>query len=255
MADLVWVVMNYGKHSHCLLVHTLTRENPTMPVKRTYADHGDACAAAHGMELIGDRWTHPVLRELLLGPKRFGELQTSVRGITPAVLSARLRELEASGLVEKVVLPPPARVAAYAASAWARDLLPIFEDLARWAHRSPTWLPEGKGLTPDAAVQSMLTMAPATAFDPPLLVELHLRDARVPEAEGYAYALRWSERLAIVHGTQPDAAASVSGDSTTWIGVLYQGVPLDRVVVEGDVEVVQRLVGAWVTAAPPPAPA
>lgn len=110
-----------------------------MPVKRTYADHGDACAAAHAMELIGDRWTHPVLRELMLGPKRFGELESSVRGITPAVLSARLRELEASGLVEKVVLPPPARVAAYGVTAWARDLQPIFEQLALWAHRSPTW--------------------------------------------------------------------------------------------------------------------
>lgn len=223
-----------------------------MPVKRTYADHGDACAAAHAMELIGDRWTHPLLRELLLGPKRFGELEVSVRGITPAVLSARLRELEASGLVEKVVLPPPARVAAYAATAWARDLLPIFEDLARWAHRSSAWSPEGKGLTPDAAVQSMMTMAPPIALDPPLRLELHLHDARVPDAEAYSYALRWDDRLTIVRGTQPDAAASVSGDSTTWIGVLYQGVPLNQMAVEGDVEVVQCLIGAWVTAAPPP---
>lgn len=225
-----------------------------MPVKRTYADHGDACAAAHAMELIGDRWTHPVLRELMLGPKRFGELESSVRGITPAVLSARLRELEASGLVEKVVLPPPARVAAYGVTAWARDLQPIFEQLALWAHRSPTWSPEGKGLTPDGAVQSMLTMAPDRGFDPPLEVELHLHDARVPGDEGYTYALAWSDRLTIGRGTQPDAAASVSGDSTTWIGVLYQGVPLDQVAVEGDVEVVRRLAGAWLTAAPPPAP-
>ena len=147
-----------------------------MPVKRSYADHGDACAAAHGMELIGDRWTHPVLRELMLAPKRFGELEASVRGITPAVLSARLRELEASGLVRKVVLPPPARVAAYELTAWARQLQPIFEDLARWAHGSPTWQPVGKGLTPDGAVQSMLTMAPAIALDPPLALGLHLRE-------------------------------------------------------------------------------
>lgn len=219
-----------------------------MPAKRTYADHGDACAAAHGMELIGDRWTHPVLRELLLGPKRFGELETAVRGITPAVLSARLRELEASGLVEKVVLPPPARVAAYAATAWAEGLLPIFEDLARWAHRSPTWSPEGKGLTPDAAVQSMMTMAPPVTFDAPLLAELRLHDARVPDDEGYTYALRWDDRLSIARGTQVDAAASISGDSTTWIGVLYQGVPLDRMAVEGDAGVVRRLVAAFADA-------
>ena len=216
-----------------------------MPVKRSYADHGDACAAAHGMELIGDRWTHPVLRELMLAPKRFGELEASVRGITPAVLSARLRELEASGLVRKVVLPPPARVTAYELTAWARQLQPIFEDLARWAHGSPTWQPVGKGLTPDGAVQSMLTMAPAIALDPPLALTLHLRDDRVPGDEGYSYALAWGEHLTIERGDSPDAAASVSGDATTWIGVLYQGAPLDLVQVDGDADAVRRLIATF----------
>ncbi|MDO5535179.1 MAG: helix-turn-helix domain-containing protein [Propionibacteriaceae bacterium] len=215
-----------------------------MPAKRSYADHGDACAAAHAMELIGDRWTHPVLRELMLAPKRFGELEASVRGITPAVLTARLRELEASGLVRKVVLPPPARVAAYELTAWARQLQPIFEDLARWAHGSPTWEPVGKGLTPDGAVQSMLTMAPAIALDPPLALTLHLHDARIPGDEGYSYALTWGDRLTIERGNA-GGAASVTGDATAWIGVLYQGAPLDLVQVEGNADAVRRLVATY----------
>src|SRR5690625_4818160 len=147
-----------------------------MPIKRTYATHGDACASSHPMELLGDRWTYPVLRELMLAPKRFAELEASWRGITPAVLTARLRQLEATGLVQRVTLPAPARVGAYAITEWASELRPVFESLARWALRSPVRETAGCGLTPDAVVQSMLTMAPPVAMDPPLEVGLHIAD-------------------------------------------------------------------------------
>ena len=85
-----------------------------MPIKRSYADHGDACATAHAMELLGDRWTYPIVRELMLAPKRFSELAEGVRGITPATLTTRLRDLQAAGLVERVELPAPARATARA---------------------------------------------------------------------------------------------------------------------------------------------
>lgn len=216
-----------------------------MPAKRTYADHGDACAAAHAMELIGDRWTHPILRELMLAPKRFGELEDSVRGITPAVLSARLRELEASGLVRRITLPAPARVGAYDLTDWARGLRPIFSDLARWAHGSPTWSPMGNGLTPDAAVESMLTMAPTGPMSPPLTMALHLHDARLAEDEGYRYLLHWDDRLRIDRDEAPRAATAVTGDSTALIGVLYQGASLTTIRIDGDPAPVHRLIAAY----------
>ena len=78
-----------------------------MPIKRTYAECGDACMTARAVELIGDRWTYPVLRELMLAPKRFKELSAAICGVTPAVLTTRLREMEAAGLVERVVLARP----------------------------------------------------------------------------------------------------------------------------------------------------
>lgn len=219
-----------------------------MPVKRSYAEHGDACATAHGMELIGEKWTHPILRELMLGPKRFGALEASVRGITPAVLSARLRELEASGLVRRVTLPPPARATAYDLTPWARELRPIFRTLAHWAHRSPTWHPESGGLTPDGIVESMLTMAPPVALDPPVVLALRLRDDREPAAETYDYRLTWGDALDITRSPAPDAAATVTGDSTTWTGVLYSGVALAAMTVTGDAAEVHRLVAAFAPA-------
>lgn len=217
-----------------------------MPIKRTYAAHGDACATSHAMELLGDRWTYPVLRELMLAPKRFAELQLSLPGITPAVLTARLRQLEASGLVRRVTLPAPARVSAYVLTEWASELQPVFESLARWALRSPVREVAGCGLTPDAIVQSMLTMAPSISMEPPLEVGLHLADTRVDlDAEPYAYRLRWDEELSIERGQDDAAAVTVAGDSSTWTSVLYEGVDLDAMNITGDRRVAELLVEAF----------
>ncbi|MQB01762.1 MAG: hypothetical protein GEU78_16025 [Actinobacteria bacterium] len=74
------------------------RFSQTTPTNRTYADHGDACRAANALDLVGDRWTLIIVRELILGPKRFADLEATVRGITPAVLTARLRSLVDAGI-------------------------------------------------------------------------------------------------------------------------------------------------------------
>ena len=74
-------------------------------VRRRY---DDACGTAHGLELIGERWALLVIRELMLGPKRFSDLRADLAGISANVLTQRLEGLEAAGLVVKRRLPPPA---------------------------------------------------------------------------------------------------------------------------------------------------
>lgn len=220
-----------------------------MPIKRSYAEHGDACATAHGIELIGDRWTYPVIRELMLAPKRFGELADAVLGITPAVLTARLREMEATGLVEKATLPAPASVTVYQLTPWAAELGPTLNALGRWAHRSPAReMPTG-GLTPDGVVQSMLTMA---REDDALGLELQLElsDSRVPNSRTYTYRLSWDEAgLRIERGEHPNPAATLRTDSSALAGMLYQArgfFPDDEATqVEGDRAAVERLLGAF----------
>lgn len=219
-----------------------------VPVKRTYADHGDACATAHAMELVGDRWNYPVLRELMLAPKRFGELLLSVRGITPAVLTSRVRELERAGLVRKITVPAPARVPAYELTEWGRELDPIMQALGRWAQFSPTRSVEGCGLTPDAMIQSMRTMAPPGPLDPPVELTVHLFDGRLPDDSGYDYRISWAGKgLIAERGTNPRARAYVHADSSTWARILYDGSPLDneQVHVEGDHDVILRLVSEF----------
>lgn len=90
------------------------------------------CATARTLDIIGERWTLLLIRELLTGPKRFGDLQHGLRGLGTGLLSARLKHLEREGLAQKVTLPPPARTPAYALTEAGKELEPAVLALARW---------------------------------------------------------------------------------------------------------------------------
>ena len=97
----------------------------------------DGCGIAHAAELIGQRWALIVVRELLLGPKRFTDLRAGIPDISPNVLAQRLRELEQSGIVRRRKLAPPAATQVYELTDWARQLEPAILALGRWASNSP----------------------------------------------------------------------------------------------------------------------
>src|SRR4051812_37843560 len=120
----------------------------------------DACAAAHALDLVGDRWALLVMRELLLGPRRFGDLRASLPGISATVLTQRLEEMEAVGVVLRRQLAPPASVQVYALTAWGREGEPIFQAPGRRAARSPRHAPP----LPISAVSFLLSLR--TMLDP-----------------------------------------------------------------------------------------
>src|SRR5436853_1715789 len=100
-----------------------------MGVKRTY---GESCAAAHALDLVGERWALLVARELLLGPKRFTDLRAGLPRVGPDMLAARLRELEDAGVVRRRTLPPPAASKVYELTEWGAELAPGLMALGRW---------------------------------------------------------------------------------------------------------------------------
>jgi DNA-binding HxlR family transcriptional regulator len=102
--------------------------------KRRYED---ACGAAHALDLVGERWALLVIRELMLGPRRFGDLRAALPGISANVLTQRLEGLEAAGVVARRKLPPPASIQVYELTPWGYESEPIFQVLGRWAARSP----------------------------------------------------------------------------------------------------------------------
>lgn len=114
-------------------LENLTNKRKSEP-RRGY---DDACGTAHALELIGERWALLVLRELMLGPRRFSQLRADLPGISANVLTQRLSELEERGLVAKKRLPPPASVQVYEATEWGLEAEPIVQTLGRWAARSP----------------------------------------------------------------------------------------------------------------------
>ncbi|GIJ80338.1 DNA-binding transcriptional regulator, HxlR family [Micromonospora phaseoli] len=218
-----------------------------MPAKLTYAHHGDACRAANALDLVGDRWTLIVVRELLLGPKRFADLQEAVCGITPAVLSDRLRSLRQAGIVEQVTLPDLARTRAYVVTEWGRGLESVLASLGRWysAGRDPRTT---GGMTPDATILAMRTMAPPVPDNlPPTTLRLY--DARQTNPPVREYHLAAVERLLHVQpGAADNPVATVTAESTVWSEVLFDGLLLAEaegagtVRVEGDRDTVARII-------------
>ena len=101
-------------------------------MSRTY---GQFCSIARALDRLGNRWTLLLIRELLVGPKRFRDLEAGLPGIGANLLSARLKTLESEGIIQRVVLPPPAGVPAYELAEMGQELEPVLLALARWGQR------------------------------------------------------------------------------------------------------------------------
>src|SRR6185295_18242559 len=134
------------------------------PARRRY---DDACGTAHALDLIGERWALLVMRELMLGPKRFSDIRADLPGISANTLTQRLEGLEAVGLVVRRRLPPPAAAQVYELTQWGYEAEPIIQTMGRWATRSPAHDPT----MPLSATSLMLSFR--TMGDPERMKELN----------------------------------------------------------------------------------
>ena len=114
---------------------------PEAAAERTVGQPAGCCPLYHeAVELIGRRWTGAILRVLMDGPLRFSQVGQAVPELSDRLLSERMKELEARGVVERRVIPgPPLRVE-YSLSEMGRELEPALSELQRWAAR---WLGRG----------------------------------------------------------------------------------------------------------------
>lgn len=101
----------------------------------TSRSYGQNCGLARAMDLLGERWTVLILRELALGPRRYKDLATRLTGIGTNLLAARLRSLEDGGVIERIPLVPSASVTAYSLTAAGDELRPVLGQLALWGLR------------------------------------------------------------------------------------------------------------------------
>ncbi len=204
---------------------------------RTY---GDRCGIARALDLVGDRWALLVVRELLLGPKRFSDLRTGLPGVSPDVLSQRLRELEEAGLLRRAKLPPPAAAPVYELSRRGQELEPVLLALGRWGSAAP--FPEGEPrIGVDATAIALKTVFdPAAAEGPSATYEIRLDEQpfSVRVAGG---------RLELARGSAHRPDATIATDPATLSAVLWHGRKLadarraGEVAVEGSAPAVRRL--------------
>jgi len=198
-----------------------------MVTMRTY---DDGCAAAHALDLVGERWALLVVRELLLGPKRFADLRAGLPNASPDVLSRRLRGLEGAGIVRRRKLPPPAASRVYELTEWGLELEPAIISLGRWGARSPS-KPHDAELGVDSLILSFRTM-----YDP-----------RAAEGLGASYELRLGEdrfravvsdgHFEIARGNADRPDATIETDPATLAALVYDGRQLAEALRSGDIEI------------------
>jgi DNA-binding HxlR family transcriptional regulator/putative sterol carrier protein len=198
-----------------------------MATTRTY---DDGCAAAHALDLVGERWALLVVRELLLGPKRFTDLRSGLPHASPNVLAQRLRDLESAGVVRRGKLPPPAASKIYELTEWGRDLEPVIIALGKWGVRSPTKPPDAE-LGVDSLILSFRTMFDpdrAEGLDASYEFRLGEDHFRAEVAEG---------RLKIERGTAGQPDATVEADAGTLAALVYDDLELGDALSSGDLRI------------------
>lgn len=214
--------------------------------KRAYQD---GCATAHALDLIGDRWAMPIMRELMLGPRRFTDLRAGLPGISANVLTQRLEDLEAASIVVRRRLPPPAASQIYALTDWGLESEILFSTLGRWASRSPTMQP-GMPMSRVSVILSLRTMIDRNAIGD-LDATIGLRFGEEEFVARFA-----GGDFAIDRGVAEGADVIFTGDQNALVAVIYGGARFADVAetlkIDGDRTLADRFVRLFPL--PPKAP-
>jgi len=217
-----------------------------MATKRTY---GDRCGVARALDVVGERWALLVVRELLLGPKRFTDLRAGLPSLSPDVLSQRLRELEQAALLRRRKLAPPAASWVYELTERGLALEPVVLELGRWGSQTP--LPGGQAVFGTdsfvLALKSRFDPVAAGGLDVSVALRLGEDSFRSRVADG---------RFEVARGDPEPSDAVVASEPATLATVLWHDRPLAEALRTGDVEIdgstpaAKRFFGAF----PAPAP-
>jgi DNA-binding HxlR family transcriptional regulator len=207
-----------------------------MADRRTYRD---SCGIARALDLTGERWTLLIVRELLLGPKRFTDLRAGLPGVSTDVLAQRLRELESAGLVGRRKLPPPAAARVYELTPRGAELEPVLLALGRWGSRVPL-PPASTALSPDGLAVALKTMfgglggagEAARGGDSDgdeRRYQLHLGE--------HAFAVRArATGIDVDRGELAPPVTTITTDPATLTGLLWHGETLETALAQGLVE-------------------
>ena len=202
--------------------------------------YGQYCGLAKALDVVGDRWTLLIVRELLIGESRYTDLLNGLPGIATNLLASRLEDMEQAGLISRGVLPPPAATTVFRLTPRGEELRPVVQALGQWASPLMT------GRAKDEHVRTRWMALPA---------EFYLRD-RQPSGPPVAVQIHGSDESIVVESREGKIrarAGSVAHPDVTLIGSpeLALGIMMGRVTaavakkrglqIEGDTRVLNRL--------------
>jgi DNA-binding HxlR family transcriptional regulator len=188
------------------------------------------CPIAHALELVGERWSLLIVRELLNGPKRYTDLAGALPGIGTNVLAARLKDLEGCGVIAKRKLPPPTPAQVYELTPYGAGLKPVVRELALWGVRSLGAPEDDDELAPDWLVSALDTVFAPVAPDGTM--EFRIGDEVASLVDGEARP---------GPADNPDVVLEAGAGSFYYLFVERRW---DGVSVHGDRELLERLLDA-----------
>ena len=202
---------------------------------RSYSQY---CAIARSLDIIGDRWTLLIVRELWVRPCRYTDLRAALPGIATNLLAERLRELEANGILAKTVEPPPIATAIYRLTERGAGLIPVLKQLLRWG--SPLMAP-GQGddtFFPHWLLGILEVVFDGVTSEPPLVISVAVA------GEGPPVVVSVGVDGTQVHRDHPPGltvAATITGSPDDLLAVFRGEQGLDTLTTTGTRTALARL--------------
>ncbi|MEV5440014.1 winged helix-turn-helix transcriptional regulator [Streptomyces sp. NPDC052682] len=197
---------------------------------RTRRSYDQYCSAARALDVVGDRWTLLIVRELLAGPRRYTDLHADLPGVSTDVLASRLKDMERDGLATRRRLPPPGAATVYELTGRGRRLLPVLQALGEWGQAEL-----GERRPTDAVRAHWFALPLLRALEGQGLVEVRLEEGD--------FHLHVGAEQGPVYGDgpapgEPDARLALDTGTCTAIGrgelTLAEAVRQGRVEVTGE---------------------
>lgn len=201
--------------------------------------YGQFCGLAHALDVVGERWSLLIVRDLLVGPRRYTDLRRGLPRIPTNVLSARLKELEEAGVAQRRALPRPQGSVVYELTDYGRDLEPAVLALGRWGARSLGEPDADDIVTPESLVMALrATFRPDAAQDVRVGYELHIGEvvlhARIDDGGLLADAGPLPQPDLIID-SGPAIRAIMAGELTP-----AEALDTDAIRVKGDPELLEQ---------------
>ncbi|MGW7075025.1 winged helix-turn-helix transcriptional regulator [Streptomyces sp. NPDC054866] len=189
--------------------------------------YDQSCPAARALDVVGGRWSLLIVRELLLGPRRYTDLVAGLPGIGPNVLAERLRALRDAGILSQAKLPPPAPSAVYELTELGAAMRPVLDELTRWGMHLPTSPRPG-----DTFRLSWVLGCLRASFRPEQAGGV--RETYEFRVDGDTFHLRVDDGvLDIRHGSATDAVCAITTDLGTFLAVGARLVDIEDAVARG----------------------